>query len=350
MSKAKATKKPAAIHYRRLDDLTGAFAVTTLEMAIRSGMETTSSSGQVLKDDFHVRVWTPIAGGESFFANEYHDGKNYVFGDLVHFTPGYMTALFEKVTTPTSRAPVKQFNNPDGEFIHSLLYWYIRGNHVFVLQGRTARTSDLERYMSWLLSDGSKLMPSPLHIVMAAKFKPESVGGELQNIEEIHIGGALRPSGQTPPNAGEGSLAASGTNGRYLIETTEEKVYQRRGRSVASDVLDAITGDPTTTTEFLEKIDPDAELKVKVVIGISGKRRKVDRTPLRDLEVGLRNLPDSEVTVKAAGGKTTALGDLQLTYPTQIEVKNSLWHPDSVKAAFDRAYNEFVQSGRIAVD
>jgi hypothetical protein len=336
---AKPTKKPATIHYRRLEDPTNAFAGTTLEQQVRNALDATPTGKTLaLKSDFHLRVWTLPPDSDSLFVNLNQDGGPYMFGDLVHFTSGHMQALFEKVKIAAPVAPVKQMPAEGGEYIHSMLFWYIRGNHVFLLQGRTARTSEFERYLSWLLTNASNTMPAPLHVMLRSKFDPEVAGGPLQDIEEINIGGRLRPD--TTPEA-----AAAKT--RVVEEERHAGAFEAGGRNLVANVIAAVTGGDETAEDFLSRMDPKAELTVRVTIGYKARRVKIDRQAFRDLEVGLRNVPEAEVTVKAKNGKITPLGELQLTYPTSVAVKESLWMPDDVLLAFDRAYREFAESGKI---
>src|SRR5579863_2149740 len=185
----------AVIQYRRLEDLTDAFKRSTLEKELRAALASKpTGKTTALKDDFHIRVYPRPADDDNLFLNDYTPAKDYLFGDLVHFTSGHMQALFEKVRTPKPRAAIKQMAPQNGEFIHSQLYWYVRGNHIFVLQARTTRTSDLEEYISWLLTEASARMKSPLHVILRSKFKPASVGGGLRDIDEINIGGTLAPT------------------------------------------------------------------------------------------------------------------------------------------------------------
>jgi hypothetical protein len=335
---AKVIKKPALIHYRRLEDVTGVFQGTTLEAEVRRAMASPRvGQSRLMKDDYHLRVWTPQAGGDSLFINQNSDGAPaYYFGDLVHFVGGHMQALFEAVPNALPSAPVKQMAAQGGEFIHSVLFWYIRANHVFLLQGRTARTVDLERYLSWLLTDGTGAMTTPVNVILRSKFSPEAVGGDLQEIEEINIGGSLRASDMpTPIGAATKAVEA------------HETFAGGADRNLAAEVIRAVTGDAETADEFLSKIDARAELRVRVTIGYKAKRVQLDKRPLRDLEIGLRNLPEAEVTVRAKGGKKTPLGELQLTYPTKVAVRESLWDPKDVLEAFGRAYQEFAASGKI---
>lgn len=338
---AKQNKKPVVIQYRRLEDVTLAFRGTTLEKEVRRALAAKQANATLaLKDDFRLRVWSPPSG-DSLFLNQNQDGGPYMFGDLVHFTQGHMQALYEHVKTAAPSASIKQMRAQNGEFIHSMLFWYIRGNHVFVLQGRTARTAELEIYLSWLLAELAKTMPAPLNIILRSKFTPEAIGGTLQEIEEINIGGTLRQSERTTV------VPEVETKTRVVEEEHQAREFKAGGRSLVRDVINAITGGDTTSDDFLNKMDPKAELTVRVTIGYKAKRVRVDSKPLRDLEVGLRNIPDAEVSVKGHGGKMTPLGELQLSYKTTVDVKDSLWSPESVLQAFNRAYLEWTESGRI---
>jgi len=338
--------RPATIHYRRFDDVSGAFKDTTLEAAVRDALATTPAGKLLaLNDDFHLRVYERKNKEDSLFLNDNHDGDTFIFGDLVHFTTGHMQALFEEVKKAAPRATIKQMKAPAGEFIHSMLYWYLRGNNVFVLQALTTRTSELEDYLSWLLTTGSGKMKPPVHIILESKFDPAAVGGDLKDIEEIVVGGTLASS-QAAQKAVDGAE-------EVVVIDEHKKVGEAvkdTGRGTVESVLRAMFGDAAIVDDFLKSVPHEAKVNLRVTIGLSGKRAKIDKAPLKALETGLRNLPDAEVSVRSKGGKTTPLGELQLHYPTKITFKQSLWDPQSVLDAFDRAYKEFVATGKITMD
>jgi hypothetical protein len=113
-------RQAVTIHYRRLEDITGAFGKLSLEAAIRAAMERPIGDEKVHEHWKH-RAWVvPPSSEDTFLMNVFHDGGSYYFGDLTHYTKGYLqTLLAEAADTPSLL--VEQHPPPKGEVV--LLCW-----------------------------------------------------------------------------------------------------------------------------------------------------------------------------------------------------------------------------------
>ena len=130
-------RQAVTIHYRRFADDNDLLGGRTLEDFINDAM-THSADGGPLKDDWSRRTrQIPPEHSDTHFINLYSDGNGHFFGDLSHYTRGHMQALLEQA----DRVPflnVLQMPAPEGrEYLHSVMYWLARGNHVLVLQSRS---------------------------------------------------------------------------------------------------------------------------------------------------------------------------------------------------------------------
>ena len=146
-------RQTCTIHYRRHEDVTGGFGVNTLESAVRKAIGHDAGGGRISAHWKH-RAWVvPPSSEETLLMNLHHDGGNYFFGDLTQYTKGYMQTLISDMAD-TDILPIEQQPPPVGkEYIHSMMYWMVIGNHVFMIQSRSLTSKQLENYLTWLLKD-----------------------------------------------------------------------------------------------------------------------------------------------------------------------------------------------------
>ncbi|WP_144022282.1 hypothetical protein [Caballeronia sordidicola] len=171
-------RKQVTIHYRKLDRNAG-FPGGSLEHHVRTAMETIVD-GHRVRDRFRTRVRT--IGEDNYFVNTFYDhaadGSPLLFGDVIHFTRGHLQALFGIAQPDVPSAPVQQMPAPAlTEYVHSQMFWLIKGDHVFVVQSISLRTEDLESYLGWLLSGLTATFAPASSVVLASRFDEQMVGG-----------------------------------------------------------------------------------------------------------------------------------------------------------------------------
>lgn len=348
-------KKPVTIHYRKYQREAG-HPATTLESMIATAMNSVAD-GARLRERYASRVQT--VGDDNYFVNTYAttapNGNSLVFGDVIHFTKGHLQALFQVGQPAQAYAPVQQMPAPaQSEYVHSQMFWMVKGDHVFILQSISLRTDHFEQYLAWLLREKTQLLPNTLGIVLAAKFDQQLVGGDLDDIQEIVIGGvATQP---TEPPAENHQPAVQNVE-RNVTTTGEVGAARQTGWAQARDILRTLLGGDATVNQFMQAVPPDADLRVEVHIGYKTRKRQVSRVALRQLETGLRNLPDSQLQVKSKGASKAADGTIRLHHPAAIsllkrqdgetEIVGSLLDPTDVLRAMFEAYTVFVANGKI---
>jgi hypothetical protein len=117
----------------------------------------------------------------------------------------------------------------------------------------------------------------------------------------------------------------------------------------AKQILSTLLGGEANVGRFMEAVLADADLRVEVNIGYKTRKRQVSRVALRQLETGLRNLPDSQLQVKSRGASRAADGSIRLHYNAgvklikandgEVEKIGSLIDPaDALRAMFE-TYN-----------
>lgn len=348
-------RKSITIHYRKF--VRPDRSRFTLEEMVRSAMDYPIDGGIQLKHRYLERLRED--GTDNYFINLYQDSAQslgFVFGDILHFSKGHLQALAKTADQNAQSVPVQQLKAPEqSEYVHSQMFWMIKGDHAFVVQSMSLKSADLEAYLSWLLKTKSNTLGLNDTVTLTSKFDIGDVGGELADIQEIVIGGVA-----TPPPVKFESDAPEPTTVEKISEVTQHgqiDTGRTTGWATARKILAELLGGDANVTSLMQSVPPDAELDVQVHIGFKTKKRKIDRVALTQLETGLRNLPDSQLQVKAKGGKVGSDGSIRLHHNASIklikamdgnnEIIGSLLDPADVMRATIEAYSTFVANGKI---
>lgn len=348
-------RKPVTIHYRKFVRPEG--VRRSLEEMIRSAMDFPVDGGIQLKHRYLERLRE--VGADNYFVNLYEDSSEnfgFVFGDILHFSKGHLQALAKTADQTAQSVPVQQLKAPEqSEYVHSQMFWMIKDDHAFVVHSLSLKSAELEEYLTWLLHTKSSVLGSDNAVTLTSKFDIEEVGGDLPDIQEIIIGGVATP----PPTTTEPPARPTETEDRISEVTQHGQIDTARttGWATARKILAELLGGEANVASLMQSVPPDAELDVQVHIGFKTKKRRIDRVALTQLETGLRNLPDSQLQVRAKGGKIGSDGSIRLHHNASIklitamdgnnEIIGSLLDPHDVLRATIEAYSTFVANGKI---
>lgn len=343
-------RKPITIHYRKFNR--PATVHQTLEQLVRSAMDSPTDGGIPLRNRYLARL--NVVGSDNYFINTYNDGSGsttLVFGDILHFTKGHLQALCRTADQTAASVPVQQMKAPEqSEYVHSQMFWMVKDDHAFVVQSMSLRTPEFEQYLDWLLKAKTAMLPTTHPVILDAKFDEDAIGGDLGDIQEIIVGGVASAAPTLPD--GETSERITEVTQHGQIDTG-----RTTGRATATEVLRVLLGGEANVASLMQAVPADAELSVQVHIGYQTKKRKVDRVALRQLETGLRNLPDSQLAVKSKGARMATDGTIRLHHNASIrlikaldgdnQLIGSLLDPTDVLRAMVEAYSNFVANGKI---
>lgn len=343
-------RKSVTIHYRKFNR--PATVLHTLEQLVRGAMDSPTDNGVPIKNRYLERL--NKAGSDNYFINTYHDGDGeapLVFGDILHFTRGHLQALCRTADQNAASVPVQQMKAPEqSEYVHSQMFWMVKDDHAFVVQSMSLRTPEFEQYLDWMLKTKTARLQAAHSVILDAKFDEDAVGGDLGDIQEIIVGGVA----SAPPTVPDEEMT------ERVSEVTQHgniDTGRTTGRATATEVLRVLLGGEANVASLMRAVPADAELSVQVHIGYQTKKRKVDRVALRQLETGLRNLPDSQLAVKSKGARVATDGTIRLHHNASIrliktqdgdnQIIGSLLDPTDVLRAMVEAYSNFVANGKI---
>ena len=347
-----AERKPVTIHYRKFSN--SADTTLSLEDMVRSAMNSDVRPGNTIRSRYLERLFEQ--GTDSYFINTYSDSNeslSFVFGDILHFTKGHLQALCQTADDNAESVPVRQLRAPEqSEYVHSEMFWMVKGDHAFIIQSMSLKTAEFEDYLSWLLKTKTKLMPATSPVTLTSKFDVEEVGGDLEDIQEIIIGGvATQPPTINDPEPKTVERVSE------VTQSGQIDTGRKTGWATARKILSELLGGDANVASLMQSVPPDAELNVQVHIGFQTKKRKIDRVALAQLETGLRNIPDSQLQVRAKGGRVGSDGSIRLHHNASIrlikaqdgenQIIGTLLDPTDVLRATVEAYATFLANGKI---
>ena len=335
------TTRPATVHYRRLVSVPG--MTSHLAGAVDQALETVVD-GVSFRDDWHRRIETLHADPpQSRFINNVHSDNLTVFGTLCAYTERQMQALID--TSPTAASadvPVSDAQAPIGsDYLHGIAYWLIVRDHCYVVQHPRVTSKAIEQYLTWLLQR-TGILRNAQAIVLGSQFDLTDVGGDLDDVVSIEIGG-LAPE-------------TVGGHDDATVEVTTRDVEERRSLrelkptfTKARRVLEGLLGE-IGASHFMDNMPDGAALDVTVNIGYRSKKRKIERAGLKDVGTQLRNLGDGDVKIRGRNG-TTHGNDarLHMNMPFKlIRANGILLDLEDARTQLRRVHDRFFEDGSAA--
>lgn len=298
--------KRCRVHYRRLRRDGASLPSGSFSKLISDALHS-NVDGVALKDKVDLRIMPPSPDSSARrVINDLHFFGDHVFGNACSFTPGQMQALLKTAAEQPSHGSLQEAlarydideakAGAGREYVGGICYWLAIDDHFYQIQHVSLQAKQMEEYFGWLLRERTNVLGAGGFVELLCEFDRQQVGGDLDEISSIEIGGiapetAFRPSTDTPdmPRVEE-------------VETTESVGSMAAHFERAKKVLTALLG-PAGTREIMDKMPVEAALEVKVNIGYKSRRRKLNKEFMGDIASGLRNLPDGEMRVRGKGGE-----------------------------------------------
>lgn len=299
-------KKVCRIHYRRLMRENNNFPGQTLSDRIAAALNADGGDGHAIRSRVQHRI-VEVAGqpGYQRALNNYEITGEYVFGTTCLFAPGQMQALLRlsadaaqpELAEVLEAYEIAEQAAPAGhEYLHGLSYWLAKDDHFYQIQSITLQSGAMEQYLTWLLSQKSKVIGADQFVQLQAVFDRAMLNEDEPNF--IQVGGIVPETiRMTPPVEAAPDVPAE------VVETEEREklgggaLSWAKSREILNDLYGAVKAQ-----ELIDAVPDEASLEVLVSIGYRAKKRKLQKAFMRDLAAGLRNLPDGEVTVRSKNG------------------------------------------------
>ena len=345
--------KYSTVHYRKLfrdnDDFPPSFP---LSKAISKALQQKKNGVKYSQDWQLRRMPTPNDETKTRFINEIHIDDASVFGVLCVFTPEQMHALIElqrqqKETSAddtsalVSNVDIAETKAPIGtEYLDGIAYWLVIEDHCYIVQHTAVQTKVLEEYLTWLLRNETSTIDQNHIVVLRADFDLGSVGGNLDNIKSVEIGGLATVSVE--------DFESPATE---ITESIERRSVGNLKASFgkALKIVNEILGE-TKASKIMENMPSEAALDVTVNIGYRTVNRKISPEFMKDLATGLRNAGDGEIKIRSKDG--TIKGDearLHLNMPFRRKRPNGiLLELEHAREQLTEVHRRFLSDGKIS--
>ena len=329
-----ASTRYATVHYRKL--ASEEQLLHPLAEAVASALMATEDGVQY-GDSWQQRVETmPTQPPQSRFINDIHSDGLTIFGTMCAYTAAQMQAMI-RTSAQTPNVDISDARPPQGnDYLHGIAYWLIIGNHCYVIQHPRVTSKALEEYLTWLLRKTSAIQVTQ-SIVLRSDFDIATVGGDPDDVVDIQIGG-LAPE----TVAGDDKMTTREVEERRSLSEVKPPL------SAAKKVIESLLGE-LGAGRIIGNVPAGAALDVTVNIGYRSKRRKIDRSMLKDIGTQLRNLSDGEVKIRGRNGSIH--GDdarLHMKMPFKLVRENgSLLDLDDCRSQLRKVHDRFVEDGKI---
>lgn len=341
-------KTAKRVHYRRFEPVNGEWTKGSLQSMLASALKRKIPPSRLtVLEDWSART-LPVPGEPQLkrFAHNIGVAGSDIFGTMCLFSPNDWAPVLVRqaaegrhVSLDEALRQVDIAERPplDGEdYLRGVAYWLVTGNHVFVVQHTSIQTKAFEEYFKALLDVAGVTTPEET-FALRAVFNKAIVGGDLEEITAVQVGGILS---QSPPEILSADIG--------LIEEQETLGRTTSRFERAKEVLKAVFGAPDAE-RILNDVPAEAELEVDVRFGYKTRRRGVSRAALADIARSARNLPDGEVTAFGKDGKQVG-DDLRLSMTMPFELlreHGALLELEDTRTQLMRVYQRFVEDGKI---
>ena len=242
------------------------------------------------------------------FINTHRSQLGMLFGNLLIYSPNRNQALLT-VAPDADELDVRQVAPPevDGqrtEFLESILYFGVRGNHVVLLQSTALRARAFEAYLNWLLGMQTNLLDGENGVFLADE--PSNQVREQVRARGAKLARLTLPL-ETQSEAQE--IDASATR-------REMTRFQPVGR--AFDVLSDLLGRNWFTD--LDLSDSLDDSRLKVVVEVTYDRRTTDTGQdfLDSIAMSFRHLDEDEAEIRFKRGGKLKGSDLKIYGPVSV--------------------------------
>ncbi len=119
-----------------------------------------------------------------------------------------------------------------------------------------------------------------------------------------------------------------------------------KGRQILNDLLGEVEAQ-----KIIDAMPEDAALDVTVNIGYRAKKRKIQKEFMRNLESGLRNIPDGEIKVRDKYGEIKG-DDARLSADMsvrKISDNSSLLNLEHAREQMAEVHRRFIHDGKITL-
>ena len=228
------------------------------------------------------------------------------------------------------------------EYVGGICYWLAIGDHFYQIQHVSLQAKQMEEYFEWLLRERTDVVSGNGFVKLMCEFDRQQVGGDLENISSIEIGGIATETVFDPTDVNPRTSRSEGEEVTTSVGS-ETAFFER-----AQKVLESLLG-PTGAKDIIDSVPDEAALEVKVNIGYKSRRRRRNNEFMGDIASGLRNLPDGEIKVRGKGGEMRG-SDIRLSEDMNVRRlsdQSSLLDLKHALEQMQEVHRRFLHDGKV---
>lgn len=247
--------------------------------------------------------------------------RGFVFGALMTYTPDTNPLCFVDdeqavdVVLEQVSAPVTD-DGKRREFLTSMMYFGVIGNHMVLMQSQALKSAQLESYLRWYLHAAEVLEGT--NTIQLLDTPSESVKRRMRHglgVRAIKLGGEVLPPSAISPKSNQPS-EGSETSRLVSTQTTATAVATHEDYGVISALKRLM--DPVQAA----KIDFDklagSNIELSVTLRYSRKTTEDGQKLMDSLGAALRHNEEVETELELVGGGSIKGSDLKLTGPISV--------------------------------
>lgn len=275
------------------------------------------------KSDFHLaanRRESLTEDGNSFrFINRYtHYDNDMLLCQIVQFEQGrsQMTIVIDKTAemfevNPISTKDMKPKKGDSTEFLESMAYFGIMGNHMVVMGSQALKSRELERHLNWYLNSLTHQIDSGLILsdrptakamkqLEKASAKSVSIGSEIKYEQNLTDGVQISQFE------------------RFEESVTEAKSVKWSPVGLGASILECLRENGYIGSFDLNETLDDANLQVSIEFKYNRKTTKSGQRVIDTLSTSLRHLDKEDVKINLKGGGEIKGDDLKLSHEISL--------------------------------
>lgn len=273
-------------------------------------------------------------GMERRFINYAAQYRGMLCGNMVIYSQGAEQLLLraKEIRQPGDAAasyPLEVLSAPDSdgtrrEFLESIFYFCICGDHLLALQSRSLRLSAFEQYLDWILRKGGLLADEHRLFLADQASSAATAAITRSHVKSVSLGVPLLAAEADQTEERRARVKVGGPVVRALRELIGPKMDHMR-------LEDAIDGN----------IEANIELRW------IRKTTEGAQDVLDSLAVAMRNLDPEDVNIRLNDGTSLRGNDLKLTVPVEVKIRNGIVEQASLFRVMREAMADMLENGVI---
>lgn len=268
--------------------------------------------------------------GDVRFINSYENYNGMFFSQLISIEAGkiqsYLHLDDESESYPIKPIDLELIEGPSAkateklrrEFLDSIIYFGVIGNHIAILQSSTLRSRQLESYLNWFLgSQCCNILPENTPIILS-----DSISDEMR--ERITKSPAKEISVGTPINSKPVLPVNVSNNSETGVTTTNAQVASVKHVLDQEDasLIKRFFGINLSGKEFADSLEK-ANLSLEMTLKFKKATTKNGQELIDQVATSLRHLDPEDYYIKLNDKSVIKGGELVVAGPIKIQLTES---------------------------